>query len=93
MRESVIERRLRQLVWRYGGMALKFTSPGFTGVPDRLVLMPSGRIAFAELKSTIGILSGRQKIVRRDLQDLGFPVYVINSTETLSQFENEFLKQ
>lgn len=51
MLESVIEGRLRQEAKKRGGMALKFVSPGMNGVPDRIVLMPGGRMAFVELKA------------------------------------------
>ena len=43
--------RPRLSVKEHGGIALKFTSPGFDGMPDRLILLPNGKMAFAELKS------------------------------------------
>lgn len=46
MRESVVEKRFAAEVKKRGGLAVKFVSPGFNGVPDRLVLFPGGRIAF-----------------------------------------------
>lgn len=51
MREKTIEAKLVQAVRTKGGLAPKFTSPGLDGVPDRLVLLPGGRIAFIELKA------------------------------------------
>ena len=51
MREKSIESRLAAEVRRRGGLAPKFVSPGLDGVPDRLILLPGGKIAFAELKS------------------------------------------
>ena len=51
MREKVIERKLVQAVRQCGGLALKFVSPGFNGVPDRLLLFPDGRLAFCEVKA------------------------------------------
>ena len=45
MREKTIEAKLVQTVRSMGGLAPKFTSPGLDGVPDRLVLLPGGRIA------------------------------------------------
>lgn len=41
--ESTIESRLRKEAKIRGGMAVKFVSPGLSGVPDRLVLMPEGK--------------------------------------------------
>ena len=50
MRESELERKFCRLVGQSGGKAYKFTSPGNSGVPDRLVVLPEGRIGFVELK-------------------------------------------
>ena len=51
MRESVVEKKFAAEVKKRGGLAVKFVSPGFNGVPDRLVLFPGGRLAFVELKA------------------------------------------
>ena len=48
--EKDIERHLREGIKSLGGWCLKFVSPGFTGVPDRIVLMPGGKLCFVELK-------------------------------------------
>ncbi len=42
MREKTIEQKFRAAVKAAGGLAVKFTSPGFDGVPDRLALLPAG---------------------------------------------------
>ena len=52
MNEKLIERKLREGVKALGGLALKFSSPYHRGVPDRIVLMPGGRMYFVELKTT-----------------------------------------
>lgn len=41
MLEKQIEHKLGLMVKRRGGIALKFVSPSFAGMPDRLVLLPS----------------------------------------------------
>ena len=51
MREKIIEEKLTKAVKQNGGVCWKFTSPGTAGVPDRIVLMPGGRIAFVEVKA------------------------------------------
>ena len=51
MLEKQIEQKLSLMVKQQGGMALKFVSPSFAGMPDRLVLLPDGIIAFVELKA------------------------------------------
>lgn len=83
MLEKDIERKLMMRVKSAGGLALKFTSPGFVGVPDRVILMPNGKIAFAELKAKGK--KPRPIQVRRieKLRKLGFKVYVIDNTQMI----------
>lgn len=51
-RERDIEKWLRQKIEQMGGIALKFTSPGNDGVPDRIAILPGGQVWFIELKNT-----------------------------------------
>lgn len=78
MREKTIEAKLVQAVRTKGGLAPKFTSPGLDGVPDRLVLLPGGRIAFIELKAPGKTLRPLQVRRKRQLEALGFSVYCID---------------
>jgi len=75
MREKEIEKQLVLETKRMNGLALKFTSPGFIGVPDRLVLLPKGKLAFVEVKKEgekpRAIQVSRHKLLRK----LGFKVY------------------
>jgi hypothetical protein len=87
--EKFFEKKLRETVARLGGLAIKLLSPSFTGLPDRMVLMPGGRIWFVELKSTGKKQSPRQKAVAEILWRLGFSVWVIDSDLLLNQFLNE----
>ena len=75
MLEKDIERYLRDEVKALGGLCLKLVCPGFTGVPDRLILLPGGVIAFAELKRPGQKERQRQAFVQRQLRRLGFPVF------------------
>jgi hypothetical protein len=50
MREKTLERKLTEAVKAMGGIAPKFVSPGFAGMPDRLVLLPDGKCGFVEVK-------------------------------------------
>jgi len=85
MKEGKIERYLKKKIESKGGLALKLTTPGFTGIPDRLLLLPGGEICFAETKSSTGKLSPRQEYVKKQLEQLGFKVYVINSKEQVNE--------
>ena len=49
MDEKFIEKKFTEAVKKAGGLAPKFVSPGLNGVPDRIVLLPDGHMAFAEL--------------------------------------------
>lgn len=83
MREKNLESKLAAEVRRRGGLAPKFVSPGLDGVPDRLILLPSGKAAFAELKATGKTLRPLQAVRKRQLEALGFRVFVIDSTEQI----------
>jgi hypothetical protein len=89
MNEKLIERKLKAAIKKLGGKALKFYSPFETGWPDRLILLPGGKVRWVELKTTGKDLSPRQKIVRKELQALGFPVRKIDDQNSLNEFLNE----
>lgn len=83
MHEKSIESKLAAEVRKHGGMAPKFVSPGLDGVPDRLILLPGGKAAFAELKAPGKTLRPLQAVRKRQLEKLGFRVFVIDSTEQI----------
>lgn len=92
MNEKTLERKLREQVKKRGGLAIKFFASSFTGLPDRIVLMPGGRIWFAEIKTTGKKPKPRQGIVIKILRGLGFSVWVIDTDELLQNFLNEIQK-
>ncbi len=75
IREAAVERRLVDAVRELGGVAFKFVSPGNDGVPDRLVLLPGGRIYFVEVKREGGKLRPNQRLQVKRIEELGFPVF------------------
>ena len=89
MREKTIEAKLVTAVRQLGGLALKFISPGLDGVPDRLVLLPGGRMAFIELKAPGKEMRPLQVRRKRQLEALGFLVYCIDSPEQIGAILNE----
>lgn len=89
MREKAIEAKLVQTVKSMGGLAPKFTSPGFDGVPDRLVLLPGGKLAFIELKAPGKVLRPLQVRRKSQLESLGFSVYCIDGTEQIGGMLDE----
>lgn len=86
MKESQIEARLVRGVKALGGRAYKFVSPGNTGVPDRLVVLPGGRIIFVELKTDVGKLSPMQIQQIKLLQSMGAQVRVLYGLEAVEEF-------
>ena len=83
MREREVERRLVTAVKKLGGLAPKFTSPGLDGVPDRLVLLPDGRLAFVEVMAPGPKMRPLQLLRKRQLEELGFRVYCIDRPEQI----------
>ena len=89
MLEKTIENKLTLAVKKAGGIAVKFVSPSFDGMPDRLVLMPDGHIAFVELKAPGKKPRPLQLSRHRLLRSLGFRVYVIDSVEQIGGMLDE----
>ena len=89
MNEKQIEQAFVRAVKNSGGLALKFVSPGCDGVPDRLVLMPTGRIAFVELKAPGKMMRPLQLRRKAQLQSLGFRVFCIDGVEQIGGILDE----
>ena len=75
MREKDIEGHLRDRVKAMGGRAYKFVSPGNDGVPDRLVLLPGGKIMFVETKAPGKTSTPLQIKQQNFIRSLGFEVF------------------
>lgn len=86
--EKDIEKKLVEMVKRHGGVCLKWVCPGWSGVPDRIVLLPHARIFFVETKKPKGgKVSKLQKWWAKKLTDLGFSYWLIWNDEDLRRFE------
>ena len=83
MLEKQIENMLTRSVKKAGGIALKFVSPSFAGMPDRLVLLPDGVCAFVELKAPGKKPRPLQVARHKMLRSLGYRVYVIDGIEQI----------
>ena len=89
MREREIERKLIAAVKQSGGMCPKFVSPGLDGMPDRLILLPRGRLAFAEVKAKGKKPRALQLRRHKQLRALGFQVFVIDDKEQITEIINQ----
>lgn len=87
--EKQIEQALVRAVKNVGGIAPKFVSPGFDGMPDRIVLLPHGVFAFVELKAPGKKPRPLQLSRHALLRSLGFRVYVLDSIEQIGVILNE----
>lgn len=87
--EKALEKLLRESVERMKGLCIKLLAFHFTGLPDRLILLPGGRVSFAETKTTGEKLRPRQLYVKRQLEALGFKVYIIDNFDSLNSCLND----
>lgn len=87
MFEKQVEKFLKDEIKKLGGICYKFVSPGNSGVPDRIVILP-GRVYFVELKTEKGRLSPIQKRQIKKLSDLGQKVFVLYGMEDVRKFIN-----
>lgn len=87
-REQRLEQKIVSYVKAKNGMCFKWVSPGFTGVPDRIAVMPGGRIVFIEVKRPDGKgkVSKRQQRVGDQLRALGCTVLVADKMEDLDGY-------
>ena len=86
MREAELESILVTEIRKSGGRTYKWVSPGNSGVPDRIVFMPGGKVYFVELKTDTGKLSAQQKIQINRIQSLGQDVRVVKGIRGLVDF-------
>ena len=92
VREKELEKKMMRAVRRCGGLALKFVSPGIAGVPDRIVLLPGGRIVFVEMKAPGEKPGALQTFRHEQLRKLGFRVIVIDSMKQIQTLLDETQK-
>lgn len=86
MKEKDIENYLRTQVKKLGGIAYKFISPGNVGVPDRIIIMPNGKIYFVELKTDKGKLTELQNRQINMIKNLGQEVVVVYGKSGADEF-------
>lgn len=81
--EKAIEKRLREEVEKQGGICVKLSGNLFLGIPDRICLLPAGRVVFCETKTAGRKPTKIQAYVHDKLRRLGFPVYIVDSYEMI----------
>ncbi len=93
MTEKEVERKLVNEVRRKKGRAWKFISPGINGVPDRLILMPGGKVGFVEVKAPGKKKRPLQIRRKKQLEALGFLVYCLDDPKEIGGILDGIEKQ
>lgn len=88
-KESNLEKKLVKAVKAVGGLALKFISPGYAGVPDRIILIACGKVAFVEVKAPGEKPRPLQVSRIKKIRSLGFKVYVLDNEEQIGGIIDE----
>lgn len=83
MREKQVEQRLVSEVKKRGGICPKWVSPGFVGVPDRLVFLSDGKFGLVEVKAPNQKPRKLQVSRHKQLAKLGFPVYILDNVNRI----------
>ena len=86
MKERDIEALLRDGVKQLGGKAYKWVSPGNAGVPDRIVILPGGKVIFVELKQENGRLTRLQKVQQETLRGMGAAAVTLRGAEDVKMY-------
>lgn len=89
--EKLIERKLVEAVKARKGLCIKLLCDQFMGLPDRMCLLPNGKIFFVEVKTTGQKPRKIQEYVHKQLRALGFKVEVLDNSENIKQLLNEFI--
>lgn len=87
--EKLLEKKLKKRTEEYGGMCIKLICTHLNGLPDRLLLLPGGRLLFVEVKTTKQTPRRIQTMLHNKLKKLGFEVYVVDTTAKINQLFNE----
>ena len=95
MLEKEIEKKLHDEVQNLhcGAKCLKFVSPGYSGVPDRIILLPGGKVVFVELKAPKKKERARQEYVQRQFRNLDFTVFSTVNTVDKAKEVIEYCKK
>lgn len=93
MLESRVENYLKNKVEKLGGKAFKWAPIGVTGVPDRMVLLPGGRIIFVELKAPGKKARKLQEYRAKQLKELGFQVECLDTVEKIDRLFTDWSKK
>jgi hypothetical protein len=85
LRESSVEQVVVACAEARGGVAWKLNPAWTVGIPDRLVLLPPGRVVFVETKSEDGRVRKKQAWIHEKLRAMGFRVEIPWTTDEVRE--------
>ena len=91
MKESAIEESFREQVKKKNCLCFKFISPGNSGVPDRIVVTPEGKVIFVELKARGGMVGRVQQYQINRLLDRNCDVRILRGMDDVNRFVEEVI--
>lgn len=91
--EAEVERKFVNLVKERGALCYKFVSPGNPGVPDRILILPDGRVMFVEMKSAVGRTKKLQDYQLEKLSRQGVPTFVLRGMDDVKKFIEETFRE
>nr|MDD6336208.1 VRR-NUC domain-containing protein [bacterium] len=91
MTEAQIEARMVRMVKARGGLCYKFVSPGTAGVPDRIIITPTGRVVFVELKTQTGQLANIQRFQIGEIKRRGADARVVKGWDAAKALVDEVM--
>ena len=89
-KEKILEKKLSMEIEKLGGWSLKLLSTHVTGLPDRMCLLPGGRVFFAEVKTTKEKPKKIQIWVHNKIRALGFRVEIIDQSEKIKELIRDY---
>lgn len=87
--EKAIEKHLRRRMASLGLPCLKYSNPGESGYPDRLVCLPNGMVLWVELKSRGERPARIQQLRHLQLQGLGHTVVTLDSRAAVDELADK----
>lgn len=92
VQETAVEGHLIKRVKGAGGICMKIM-PIVAGYPDRLVLLPGGRLFLVETKAPKGVLRPVQRVFKTRAEAIGVPVAVLYTSAQVDTWMDARLKE
>lgn len=83
MRENTVEKALNRRCKEEKWLCLKMTAA--SGIPDRLLVLPGGRVVWVEVKRPGGKPRLLQEGYHKKLRGMGHPVFVVDSVDGVNE--------